>query len=130
MTPVGSTATVHILKQGSVSPEATEYAVEKLDAALHHAPGPVIGSWLTLSTAAPGVRVDANVHVGGAHLHVHAVGETLQEATDLMQQRLRSRLRRIRRRPDQGPQAPAPIGNPFLDPSRPATAVDDRRLAV
>jgi len=86
--------------------------VSQLDAALHHAPAPVIGSWLTLDAAAPGDRVDANVHVGGAHLHVHAIGETLQEATDLMQERLRSRLRRIRRRPDQGPPPPALAEDP------------------
>jgi ribosome-associated translation inhibitor RaiA len=38
------------------------------------------------------------VNISGIHVHVHAVGETLQEATDIMQERLRSRLRRIRRR--------------------------------
>jgi ribosome-associated translation inhibitor RaiA len=130
MTHAGSTATLHVLKHGPVSPAATEYAIEKLDAALHHSPGPVIGSWLTLDTAAPGNRVDANVHVSGAHLHVHAVGETLQEATDLMQQRLRSRLRRIRRRPDQGPPPPAPLENLLLGRSSAGMAVDDRQLPV
>ena len=109
MTHVSSTIATHVRTHGVVTPAATEYAVEKLDAAMHHAPAPVVGSWLTLDTAAPGDRVDAHVQVGGVHLHVHAIGETLQEATDLMQQRLRSRLRRIRRRPDQGPPAPTLI---------------------
>ena len=109
MTGVGSTVSTHVRTHGPVSPAATEYAVEKLDAALHHAPAPVVGSWLTLDTAASGDRVDADVQVGGVHLHVHAIGETLQEATDLMQQRMRSRLRRVRRRPVQGPPAPTSI---------------------
>ncbi|MFI7542455.1 hypothetical protein [Actinoplanes sp. NPDC049599] len=90
---------------GHVGPEATEYAVGKLTAALHHAPGPVLRTSLTLDAAAPGDRVDAHVDVNGIGVHVHAVGATLQEATDLMQERLRSRLRRIRRRYDAGPRA-------------------------
>jgi ribosome-associated translation inhibitor RaiA len=94
---------------GNVTPEATAYAVQKLRAALHHAPAPVLRSWLTLDTAAPGDRVEAHVDVNGVGVHVHAVGETLQEATDAMQERLRSRLRRIRRRPAQGPRPPAPV---------------------
>jgi ribosome-associated translation inhibitor RaiA len=67
----------------------------------------VLRSWLTLDAAAPGDRVEAHVDVNGVGVHVHAVGETLQEATDAMQERLRSRLRRIRRRPAQGPRPPA-----------------------
>ena len=98
MTHIGSTIPVHIRTHGAVPPEATDYAVEKLDAALHHAPDPVVDSWVTLDAAAPGDRVDAHVNISGIHVHVHAVGETLQEATDIMQARLRSRLRRIRRR--------------------------------
>lgn len=91
---------------GEVRPEATAYAVDKLRAALHHAQGPVLRTALTLDSAAPGDRVDAHVDVNGVGVHVHAVGETLQEATDLMQDRLRSRLRRMRRRPAQGPRPP------------------------
>lgn len=122
MTNVSSAVPTHVRTHGSVPPTATQYAVEKLDAALHHAPAPVIGAWLTLDAAAPGDRVDANVHVGGVHLHVHAIGGTLQEATDLMQQRLRSRLRRIRRRPDQGPPPPALMEDPHADGTGPASA--------
>jgi ribosome-associated translation inhibitor RaiA len=99
MTYIGSPLPVHIRTHGTVPPEAADYAVTKLGAALQHAPEPVVASWVTLDAAAPGDRVDAQVNVGGVHVHVHAVGETLQEATDLMQERLRSRLRRIRRRP-------------------------------
>lgn len=102
MTHIGSTVPVHIRTHGAVPPEAADYAVEKLDAALQHAPNPVVGSWVTLDAAAPGDRVDAHVNISGMHVHVHAVGQTLQEATDLMQDRLRSRLRRIRRRPVRG----------------------------
>jgi ribosome-associated translation inhibitor RaiA len=93
---------------GAVKPEATAYAVDKFLAALQHAQGPVLRTSLSLDSAAPGDRVDAHVDVNG--IDVHAVGETLQEATDLMQDRLRSRLRRIRRRPAQGPRPPIQLG--------------------
>ncbi|MDI6098715.1 hypothetical protein QLQ12_08890 [Actinoplanes sp. NEAU-A12] len=93
---------------GTVAPEATTYAVRKLQAALYHAPAPVLHSRLTLDANAPGDRVEAHIDVNGVAVHVHAVGESLQEATDAMQERLRSRLRRIRRRPTQGPRAPEP----------------------
>jgi ribosome-associated translation inhibitor RaiA len=84
---------------GEVPPEARAYAVEKLEAALHHAPAPVIHLSLILDADAPGDRVDVHVDVNGAALHVHAFGATQQEAADLMEERLRSRLRRIRRHP-------------------------------
>jgi ribosome-associated translation inhibitor RaiA len=95
---------VHI--HGQVPAEAAAYAVSKVEAALHHAPGPVLRTSLTLDSAAPGDRVDAHVDVDGVGVHVHAVGQTMQEATDLMQARLRSRLHHIRRRPAEGPRAP------------------------
>jgi ribosome-associated translation inhibitor RaiA len=120
MTRIDQVTTPHVHTHGEVAPEATEYAVRKLRAALHHAPAPVLRSSLTLDSAAPGDRVDAHVDVNGVGVHVHAVGDTLQEATDAMQERLRSRLRRIRRRPTQGPPAPpvAPAEGP--DPAGPA----------
>jgi len=103
---------------GKVDPDAMAYAVGKLEAALQHAPGPVLRTSLSLDAAAPGDRVDAHVDVNGVGLHVHAVGESLPEATDLMQDRLRSRLRRIRRRPQQGPRAPHQSPDP-LDSATP-----------
>jgi ribosome-associated translation inhibitor RaiA len=113
MTRIEQVISPQVHTHGEVAPEAAAYAVTKLEAALHHAPAPVLRTSLTLDAAAPGDRVDAHVDVNGVGLHVHAVGETLQEATDLMQERLRSRLRRIRRRPQQGPPAPLPeTGSP------------------
>jgi ribosome-associated translation inhibitor RaiA len=103
MTRIDQVTTPQVHTHGDVSSEAADYAVQKLRAALQHAPAPVLRSWLTLDAAAPGDRVEAHVDVNGVGVHVHAVGETLQEATDAMQERLRSRLRRIRRRPHQGP---------------------------
>ena len=100
---------------GDVPAEARAYAVTKVEAALHHAPGPVLRTSLTLDSVAPGDRVDAHIDVDGVGVHVHAVGQTMQEATDLMQERLRSRLRRIRRRPAQGPHPPAPTPAPVDD---------------
>jgi len=100
----GITSQVHV--RGAVSREARAYAMAKLEAALRHAPRQIVSSRLTIDAAAPGNRIDAHVNVNGVHVHVHAVGDTLTEATDLMQQRLRSSLRHIRRRPAQGPPAP------------------------
>jgi ribosomal subunit interface protein len=88
---------------GTVTPDATEYATAKVTAALHHAPAPVLRVRLTLDAAAPGDRVDVHVDVNGVGVHAHAVGETMQEATDLVQERLRSQLRHLRRRSAQGP---------------------------
>jgi ribosome-associated translation inhibitor RaiA len=106
MTHVNSIDIPHVHTHGRVGLGVTTYAVDKVVAALRHAPAPVVSTWLTIDAAAPGNRVDADVNINGVHLHVHAVGESLHEATDLMQERLRSRLRRIRRRPAQGPPAP------------------------
>jgi ribosome-associated translation inhibitor RaiA len=100
----GITSRVHV--HGAVPRSARTYAEAKLEAALQHAPRRIVSSRLTIDAAAPGNRVDAHVNVSGMHVHVHAVGATLTEATDLMQQRLRSCLRHIRRRPAQGPPAP------------------------
>jgi ribosome-associated translation inhibitor RaiA len=108
MTRIDPVIRPQVHTHGDVPPEAAAYAVRKLEAALHHAPAPVLRSWLTLDAAAPGDRVEAHVDVNGTGVHVHAVGATLQEATDAMQERLRSRLRRIRRRPAQGPRPPEP----------------------
>jgi len=96
----------HVHTHGRVGPGATTYAIDKLQAALRHAPAPVVSSWLTIDAAAPGNRIDADANVNGTHIHVHAVGASLREAVDLMQERLRSRLRRMRRRQTQGPLAP------------------------
>ncbi|MEU4216712.1 HPF/RaiA family ribosome-associated protein [Actinoplanes sp. NPDC026623] len=99
MTLIEPVISPQVHTHGKVPPEAKAYAVEKLEAALHHAPAPVIHLSLTLNADAPGDRVDAHVDVNGATLHVHAFGATQQEAADLMEERLRSRLRRIRRHP-------------------------------
>lgn len=63
MTHIGSTIPVHIRTHGSVPPEATDYAVDKLDAALRHTADPVVDTWVTLDAAAPGDRVDAHVNI-------------------------------------------------------------------
>lgn len=101
---IGSRVHVH----GTVSRAAQAYALTKLEAALQHAPRRIVSSRLTIDAAAPGNRIDAHVNVNGLHVHVHAAGDTVAEAADLMQQRLRSRLRHLRRRPAQGPPAPEP----------------------
>ena len=122
MTHVNPT-TAHVHLHGAVGPGARAYAVAKLAAALRQAPGRIISSWLTIDSAAPGNRVDAYANVNGVHVHVHAVGGTLHEAIDLMQQRLRARLRHIRRRPAQGPPAPIAAGGQPV-PVRPGPEED------
>ena len=56
---------------------------------------------LLIDSMAHGDRADAHVDVdvNRVTLHAHAMGETVQEAVDLMQDRLRGQLRRLRRRP-------------------------------
>jgi ribosome-associated translation inhibitor RaiA len=76
-----------------------EYAVEKVATVLRQAPGPVLHVRLLLDSVAHGNRVDAHVDVNGVVLHAHAMGGTVPEAVDLMQDRLRGQLRRLRRRP-------------------------------
>lgn len=124
MTHIDQVIRPQVHTHGRVAPEAAEYAVQKLQAALHHTAKPVLRSWLTLDAAAPGNRVDVHVDINGVGVHVHAVGATLQEATDAVQERLRSRLRRIRRRPAQGPAAPAPASD---GPAPTGTAAEPER---
>jgi ribosome-associated translation inhibitor RaiA len=88
---------------GEVTPEVESYARRKVLAALQHAPAPVLRIRLTLDATAHGDRIDVQVDVNGAGVHAHAVGETMPEAVDLLQERLRSQLRHLRRRPAQGP---------------------------
>ena len=104
MTRIEQVVSPQVHVHGTVGNRAREYAISKLEAALHHAPGQILRTSLTLDSDAPGNRVDAHVDVAGVGVHVHAVGETMQEATDLLQERLRSRLRRLRRTHHQGPQ--------------------------
>ena len=103
MTRVDLVIDPRVHTHGDVPPEAAAYAVQKLRAALSLAPARVVSSWLALDAAAPGDRVAAHVVVGGTDVYVHADGSSLREATDLMQDRLRARLRHLRRRPGQGP---------------------------
>src|SRR4051794_19614242 len=103
MTDISATITPRVRVHGLVPAFDRAYGLEKLIAALRHAPFPVVDARLTLDVDAPGHRADANVVLNGAVLHVHALGESMAEAVDLMQERLRARLRHLRRRPDQGP---------------------------
>jgi ribosome-associated translation inhibitor RaiA len=105
MTRIDQVISPQVHSHGQVGRWVRDYAVDKLAAALQHAPGEVIRTSLTLDAAAPGNRVDAHVNVNGVGVHVHAVGESMQEAVDLLQERLRSRLHRLRRTHHQGPAA-------------------------
>ncbi|GAA2564898.1 hypothetical protein GCM10010435_41750 [Winogradskya consettensis] len=114
MTRIEQVISPQVHLRGEVTPEVSAYAVAKVMAVLHHAPGPVLRASLTLDAAAPGDRVDAHVNINGVGVHVHGVGSTMQEAADLMQERLRSRLHHLRRRPQQGPRIPPPeLGEPI-----------------
>src|SRR3712207_1049206 len=81
---------------GRVPSAMSAYAVDKTVVALHHAARPVLFVRLNLDSVPTGNRADAHVDVNGTVLHVHGNGETLQEAIDIMQERLRSGLRRLR----------------------------------
>ena len=90
-----------VYTHGDVSPEIRDYARAKVLAALHHAPAPVLRLRVTLHATAPGHRADVQADVNGVGVHAHAVAETMQEAIDVLQERLRSQLRHMRRRPAQ-----------------------------
>src|SRR5947208_3402881 len=65
MVDIEPVANPQVHTHGEVPPEATEYAVGKVQAALHHAPGPVLRTSLTLDSAAPGDRVDQHGDLPG-----------------------------------------------------------------
>ncbi len=107
MSQLDTVVVPQVRTHGRVPSAMRVYAVEKAVVALQHTADPVLFVRLNLDSVPTGNRVDAHVDVNGTALHVHAFGETLQEAVDVMQERLRSSLRRLRRRPHQGPAAPA-----------------------
>nr|WP_221380765.1 hypothetical protein [Actinoplanes polyasparticus] len=115
MTRIEQVVSPQVHLRGDVTAKASAYAVAKVVAALHHAPGPVLRASLTLDAAAPGDRADAHVDINGVGVHVHGVGSTMQEAADLMQERLRSRLHHLRRRPQQGPRIISPEPGEAID---------------
>ncbi|HET6531953.1 MAG TPA: HPF/RaiA family ribosome-associated protein [Actinoplanes sp.] len=76
-----------------------DYASEQVTAALRQAPAPVRKIRLLISSQQTHDRIDAHVEIDGVVLHAHAAGRTVQEAADLVGERLRGQLRRLRRRP-------------------------------
>lgn len=99
MTQVLALPVPQVRVHGRDAADWTEYAVEKVTAVLRQAPGTVLHVRLLLDSTPQGDRVDAHVDIDGVVLHAHAMGSTVQEAVDLMQDRLRGRMRRLRRRP-------------------------------
>jgi hypothetical protein len=87
---------------GQIAAEAVQYAVTKVETALHHAPAEVLHVRLSLrqsvrpaASEPPQARVD--VDLNGVYVGARAVGATIHEAVDRMQDRLRARLARSAR---------------------------------
>jgi len=118
MTRITPIPSPQVRTHGPVGRSARAYASTKVETALRHSPAPVLRARLVLDAAAPGHRVEAHADISGVPVHVHAVGSTIEEATDLVQQKLLSCMRRIRRRPHQGPPPPAPSGGELADPGQ------------
>lgn len=84
---------------GQVAAETVEYAVAKVETALHHAPSPVLRVRLCLrqvacTAAAERGQARVDVDLNGAYVGAHAAGTTMREAVDRMQDRLRACLAR------------------------------------
>lgn len=101
MRPAPAAFTPQVRLDGPVRSDAVEYAVAKVEAALHHAPAPVLRVRLTLCEPdrvkpTNHSRVQVDVDLNGTHVGAHADGASLHEAVDLMQDKLRARLARAR----------------------------------
>ncbi|WP_213453473.1 HPF/RaiA family ribosome-associated protein [Rhizomonospora bruguierae] len=99
MTQVFAIPVPQIRVHGGEAATWQEYAIEKVATVLRQAPGPVLHVRLLLDAFGRGGRAEAHVDVNGVTVHAHAMGGTVQEAIDLMQDRLRGQVRRMRRRP-------------------------------
>ena len=100
-------ASVAVQVTGSVSQTERDYAVEKVSALARLCREPILRIRLTLDTGdragdAP-ASATASLDVNGSPVRARAGGATLREATDLLQDRLRTRLVRQEDRPHRGP---------------------------
>jgi len=85
--------------EGHIATKTVEYAMTKVETALHHTPAPVLHVWLRLRKPArptvaerPQARVE--VDLNGVRVRAGASGTTIREAVDRMQDRLRAQLAR------------------------------------
>jgi ribosome-associated translation inhibitor RaiA len=125
--------------RGEVSSAAPEYARTKLAAVLERLDGPVLATRVTLTqepnhaVARPSLA-KATVDLNGRPVRAHVAGATMQEAVDLLQDRLRARLNRVRHDGDghhRHPAEPGPRGGGSGTEHRPQrreVAADERRI--
>jgi ribosome-associated translation inhibitor RaiA len=88
--------------RGSVPAEMTELASSKVGSVLRLTDRPILFARVMLTMAAdPAVErpamARADLDINGRIVHVHAAGETMRDAVELMADRLRSRLERVAR---------------------------------
>ncbi|MFD8554703.1 sigma 54 modulation/S30EA ribosomal C-terminal domain-containing protein [Streptomyces fradiae] len=114
---------VQVRTRGRVPHSAAEYAQEKVAAVLVHLSEPVLAARVKLTQVAgtPEATAQAMVDVNGRPVRAHVAATTLFEAVDLLQDRLRARLARVRRHASRGPDRHGP------DEPRPAPAGDAHR---
>lgn len=86
---------VHIELAGGFPAEAADYAADKVLHLLKFARRPVLFVKVRLMSAGRDVVAQANMDVNGTPVISHSVGRSAAEAVDLLQDKLRGRLRRM-----------------------------------
>jgi ribosome-associated translation inhibitor RaiA len=126
-----STVDVVVETRGEVSFAAPDYARAKLLALVERVEEPVLAVRVKLTQEAnhaiakPSLA-QATVDLGGRPVRAHVAAATMQEAVDLLQHRLRSRIERVRHHRDHGRHT----HRPAADPSWPHSHADrPERLA-
>ncbi|MER7463302.1 sigma 54 modulation/S30EA ribosomal C-terminal domain-containing protein [Streptomyces sp. NPDC097981] len=114
----GPALEILVEKRGRVPADAVSYAQRKVHTVLGHVGEPVLQARVKLTQAArpaapPTASAQATIVVRGRTIRARAVGGTLPEAVDLLQDRLATRLARARghvlaRHRAAGPPTPAP----------------------
>lgn len=127
MTRLHSPAAVDLVVEtrGEVSLAAPDYARTKLQALLERVDEPVLAARVRLTQEAnhaiakPSLA-QATVQLRGRPVRAHVAAATMREAVDLLQQRLRTRIERVRHHRDQDRHAATalPAGAPFWGNAR------------
>ena len=101
--------------RGEVPEAAREYAIEKVSQLGRYTAKPILFAEVKLTLAANPARprpaeAEATLDVNGAFVRAHVAAGQLEEAVDLLEQRLKRNLERAAARPDHSGARPLPDG--------------------
>jgi ribosome-associated translation inhibitor RaiA len=123
-----------VLTRGELSLAASEYAREKLLATLERLDEPVLEARVKLTqeanhaVAKPSIA-QATVDLNGRPVRVHVAAATMREAVDLLQDRLKARLARVRAHRHHHPHTePAAAAGHEHRPQRRTRSSEERRI--